>query len=179
MGSIGTLPAFPPLSDGKNEPRAALGVRQDNQYNRCKISTGGPDSGARKRARKRTLTSKTCRQAALASAAFLVCIVTAEAAPKPAQPVPLPRPRPVAVTPKAIPGPAKATVKSTVPLAVASTTATGSDDLAAVRRAIDLVKRNKMSDAAEVGRSVTDPVARKLVEWAILRAEDDDFSFER
>ena len=36
-----------------------------------------------------------------------------------------------------------------------------------------------MTDATEVARSVTDPVARKLIEWAILRAEDDDFSFDR
>lgn len=121
------------------------------------------------------------RQAALASAAFLLCAVAAEAAPKPASPVPLPRPRPVAASPKAIaPAQAKpAAVKSTVPLAIATTAATGSDDLAAVRKAIDLVKKDKMTDASDVARSIGDPVARKLIEWAILRAEDDDFSFER
>lgn len=127
------------------------------------------------------MTSKIYRQAALASVAFLVCGVAAEAAPKPAHPVPIPRSRPVATGPKAVVSPPKktATVKSTVPLAVATTAATGADDLAIVRRAFDLVKKDKMADAAELGRGVSDPVARKLIEWAILRAEDDEFSFER
>jgi soluble lytic murein transglycosylase len=155
------------------------------------------------------LTPRQYRQAALASAALLLCAVAAEAAPKPAGPVPLPRPRPVAAKPQASPSvaakptaitpaakPQAATVatanpatapvaakpapaKSTVPLAVAPTTTTGSDDLAAVRKAIDLIKKDKMTDAADVGRSAADPVARKLIEWAILRAEDDEFNFDR
>ena len=127
------------------------------------------------------MTSKMFRQAALASVALFVCATAGEAAPKPANAVPLPRPRPVATSPATgAPVQAKpAAVKSMVPLAVASTATTGSDDLAAVRKAIDLVKKDKMTDAANIGRSVADPVARKLIEWAILRAEDDDFNFER
>lgn len=136
------------------------------------------------------MTLKQYRQAALASAALLLCAAAAEAAPKPAGPVPLPRPRPVAASPKAAPVAAKPTAaapvaaakpaaKSTVPLAVAPTASTGADDLAAVRKAIDLVKKDKMTEATEVSRAVSDPVARKLIEWAILRAEDDEFNFDR
>ncbi len=36
-----------------------------------------------------------------------------------------------------------------------------------------------MTDATQVANAVTDPVARKLIEWVILRAEDDEFSFQR
>ena len=139
------------------------------------------------------MTLRHCRQAALASTALLLGVLVADAAPKPTKPVPLPRPKPVAAsqkaapvavsakavpaapTPKAKPAPAK----PAVPLAVAATTSTGADDFSAVRRAMDLVKKDKMSDAADVARSVSDPVARKLIEWAILRGEDDEFNFER
>ena len=103
------------------------------------------------RARKGPLNSKMYRQAALASAALIIGAAVAEAAPKPANPVPLPRPRPVAVAPKAaVPVQPKAATKSTVPLAVASTAVTGADDLAAVRQAIDLVKKDKLTDATDV-----------------------------
>ena len=161
------------------------------------------------RARTGPLTSKQYRYAALASAALILGAVAAEAAPKPAGPVPLPRPRPVATKPQAgtlvatkptaiapaakpqaavvaaanpaaVPIVAKpAPAKSTVPLAVAPTTSTGADDIAAVRKALDFVKRDKMTEASDVGRSVSDPVARKLIEWATLRAEDDEFNFDR
>ena len=120
------------------------------------------------------------RQAALASAALIIGAAVAEAAPKPANPVPLPRPRPVAVAPKAaVPVQPKAATKPTVPLAVASTAVTGADDLAVVRQTIDLVKKNKLSDATDLAQTVSDPVARKLIEWVILRAEENGFNFER
>ncbi len=147
------------------------------------------------------MTPKHCRQTALVSAAILLGALAAEAAPKPNQPVPLPRPRPVAASPKAAAAvgvsakataPAAVSPKATapltakpapakpgVPLAVAPTASTGADDLAAVRKAMDFVKKDKMSDASDVARSVADPVARKLIEWAILRAEDDEFNFDR
>ncbi|MDT3686561.1 MAG: lytic transglycosylase domain-containing protein [Pseudorhodoplanes sp.] len=62
---------------------------------------------------------------------------------------------------------------------LAPTAATSPADLAAVKQAIDLVRKGKNSAATEVMRSVGDPVARKVIEWAVLRAEDDDFNFER
>lgn len=67
--------------------------------------------------------------------------------------------------------------QSPLPVAAASTTSPA--DLAAVKQAIDLVRKGKNSAATDVIRSVGDPVARKVIEWAVLRAEDDDFDFER
>jgi peptidoglycan lytic transglycosylase len=126
------------------------------------------------------LNSKIYRQAALASAALLMSAAMGHAASKQGSPVPLPRPRPIEVAPKvAVPAPAKAAIKSTPPLAVASTAATGADDLAVVRQAIDLVKKNKLSDATDAAHAVSDPVSRKLIEWVILRAQDNSFNFER
>jgi soluble lytic murein transglycosylase len=129
---------------------------------------------------------------------LLIGVLAAEAGPKPTKPVPLPRPKPVAASPKAVPIAASPKVapvaaaptapaphakptpaKPAVPLAVAPTASTGADDLSAVRKAMDFVKKDKMSDAAAIARSVTDPVARKLIEWAILRGEDDEFNFDR
>ena len=126
------------------------------------------------------MNSKIYRQAALASAALLMSAAMGHAASKQGSPVPLPRPRPIEVAPKvAVPAPAKAAIKSTPPLAVASTAATGADDLAVVRQAIDLVKKNKLSDATDAAHAVSDPVSRKLIEWVILRAQENSFNFER
>lgn len=46
-------------------------------------------------------------------------------------------------------------------------------DLDAVKQAIDLVHHDKTQDATEVERRISDPVARKVVEWAILRSDDN------
>lgn len=96
--------------------------------------------------------------------------------------VPLPRARPSApaITGSVTPQPQKdARPRSTVPLAVASTTATPAGDLPALKKAIELARNDKMAEATAIGKGLSDPLARKLVEWVILRAEDDDFNFER
>ena len=46
-------------------------------------------------------------------------------------------------------------------------------DFEAVKQALDLVRRGHTEEAGEVGRRIEDPVARKLVEWAILRSDDN------
>jgi soluble lytic murein transglycosylase len=46
-------------------------------------------------------------------------------------------------------------------------------DLDAVKQAIDLTRRGKSQDAADVQRRIEDPLARKVVEWAILRSDDN------
>jgi soluble lytic murein transglycosylase len=63
-------------------------------------------------------------------------------------------------------------------LATAATTATSPLDLSAVKQALDLVRKNRQDEATTTANSITDPLARKLVEWVILRSEDgsDDFS---
>ena len=52
-------------------------------------------------------------------------------------------------------------------------------ELAATKQAIELVHQRKLGEAAEFARSIGDPVARKLVEWALLRRSDGDAGFER
>jgi soluble lytic murein transglycosylase len=63
--------------------------------------------------------------------------------------------------------------------AIAPTAATSPLDLTAVKQAIDLVRKNRQDEATNVESSITDPLARKLVEWAILRSEDGSSDFSR
>jgi soluble lytic murein transglycosylase len=65
------------------------------------------------------------------------------------------------------------------PFATAATTTTSPLDLSAVKQAIDLVRKNRQGEATDVERTISDPVARKLVEWVILRSEDGSSDFSR
>jgi soluble lytic murein transglycosylase len=65
------------------------------------------------------------------------------------------------------------------PFAVAPTTATSQDDIAAVKRAIEAALRGKLADADAAENSIKDPVARKLAEWAILRSDSTNPTFAR
>jgi soluble lytic murein transglycosylase len=114
----------------------------------------------------------------------------AEAAAPKLVPVPLPRPRPPVAAQKqpasvqpivtsAIASPAAAPAPRAAPLAMAAAGETSAADLAAIKQGLELAKKDKMAEAAAVARSIGDQVGRKLVEWAILRAEDDDFEFTR
>jgi hypothetical protein len=67
--------------------------------------------------------------------------------------IPLPRPRP-----------AVATLPS---------------DLAAAKQAIELVRQGKPSEATTLARSIGDPVAQTLVEWALLRHAESTAGFTR
>jgi soluble lytic murein transglycosylase len=64
-------------------------------------------------------------------------------------------------------------------LQVAESTATPAADVALVKQAIDLVRRGSTSQAAAVQKTITDPLARTLVEWSILRSEENDGGFDR
>ena len=52
-------------------------------------------------------------------------------------------------------------------------------DLAAAKRAIELVRQHKFSDATTLAASINDPVARKLIEWILLRDPDSPADFDR
>ena len=60
-----------------------------------------------------------------------------------------------------------------------ATSTTSPLDVAAVKQAIDLVHKNRTDEATSVEGTISDPVARKLVEWAILRSDDADLDFSR
>jgi len=52
-------------------------------------------------------------------------------------------------------------------------------DLAAVRQAIDLVRKSKTGEATAIAKTIGDPAAQKLVEWFILRHPDGEAKFDR
>jgi soluble lytic murein transglycosylase len=52
-------------------------------------------------------------------------------------------------------------------------------ELAPVRQAFDLIRKGKFEDATALQGSIADPVARKLVEWMLLRRGDSNVGFSR
>jgi soluble lytic murein transglycosylase len=71
------------------------------------------------------------------------------------------------------------TPRIVAPFAPATTTATSPLDLSTVKQALDLVRKNRQDEATTVAGSITDTLARKLVEWVILRSEDGSNDFWR
>jgi soluble lytic murein transglycosylase len=130
----------------------------------------------------------------------------ADAATKPR--IPLPKPRPIArnvvprttppaaniVAKNALPVPSTAALapatrqhaalpppsrKPSAPAAVATTSSTSQADTEALENVIELVRKHKPADATQAEGAISDPVARKLAEWIILRSEDNGASVER
>jgi soluble lytic murein transglycosylase len=128
----------------------------------------------------------------LAVAGVLGLAAGAAAASTPFKHVPLPRPRPhIAATHQAVPlAPAAraasvpgefhtASLTTSVPLsreevAYAPAISTSQSDLSGVREAIELARHGKTADATDIEHRIEDPLARKLVEWAILRSDDNN-----
>jgi soluble lytic murein transglycosylase len=54
-----------------------------------------------------------------------------------------------------------------------------SPDLAATKQAIALVRQRKFTDATTLAASIKDPIAQKVVEWALLRNSDGTAGFDR
>jgi len=65
------------------------------------------------------------------------------------------------------------------PLARAESSATSAADVALVKQALELVHRGRTSDATALEKTISDPLARKLVEWTILRSDENDAGFDR
>lgn len=67
------------------------------------------------------------------------------------------------------------------PAALQHSTATpaSSSDVDAVKHALELVRRHQSDEATAIEAGIHDPVARKVVEWAILRSDDTKASFDR
>ena len=64
------------------------------------------------------------------------------------------------------------------PLAPPPVTASAAD-LATAHDALALARRSKTSDATDLEQRISDPLARKIVEWAILRGDDNTANFSR
>ncbi len=69
--------------------------------------------------------------------------------------------------------------KPAVPAAMASTSTTPQSDKEGLENVIELVRAHKAADATQAQAAITDPVARKLAEWFILRSDDNGASVER
>ena len=84
--------------------------------------------------------------------------------------------------PKARPGnaPAKAAAPSSTArpapqppqFSLAASDSTSAADIAALRDGVAAARRGKTAQAADLQRTIHDPVARKLVEWTILRSDE-------
>jgi soluble lytic murein transglycosylase len=64
-------------------------------------------------------------------------------------------------------------------LAVAEATATSPLDLTAVKQAISMVHKDRADEATNIEHTISDALARKLVEWTILRSDDTSVDFSR
>src|SRR5262249_59936770 len=64
-------------------------------------------------------------------------------------------------------------------LVFSSNASVAKPDLDAAKQAIDLVHRGKTQEATDAQHRIADPLARKLVEWAILRSDDNNADFSR
>jgi soluble lytic murein transglycosylase len=115
--------------------------------------------------------------------------------------VPLPRPRPpmaragtapaapekavvapVAIHPAAAgaPLPAPAAPRPPAnPFALAATHETSSADVASLKHVIEAIRGKRIAEADAAERSLSDPVARKLAEWIILRSDATDAGYAR
>jgi soluble lytic murein transglycosylase len=63
--------------------------------------------------------------------------------------------------------------------AMAASSTTSPLDIAAVKQAMDLAHHGRTDDATSTEGTISDPVARKLVEWVTLRADETDADFSR
>jgi soluble lytic murein transglycosylase len=75
--------------------------------------------------------------------------------------------------------PRATTRPSPKPFAPATTSSTPRDDVAAVKRVIELSRKGKDAAANDEMAGIHDPVARKLAEWAYLRSDGTNPGFER
>ncbi|MGA8900504.1 lytic transglycosylase domain-containing protein [Bradyrhizobium sp.] len=62
---------------------------------------------------------------------------------------------------------------------MATTSSTSAGDKEALENVIELVRKHKPADATEAEAAISDPLARKLAEWIVLRSEDNGASVER
>ena len=76
----------------------------------------------------------------------------------------------------ALPGPA---LRSTPALAMAASAATSPLDLAAVKQAVELIGKGRVDEATNIESTISDPLARKLVEWLVLRSDNSSADFSR
>jgi soluble lytic murein transglycosylase len=96
--------------------------------------------------------------------------------------IPLPRARP---QPAAGAGPHAKTASLGPPAAAASTAPPAASldisatDLATLKEAITLARNSKTGQVTDLQKTITDPLARKLVEWVLLRSDNNTGDYSR
>ncbi len=76
----------------------------------------------------------------------------------------------------AAPTPAR---KPVLPAAIAATNSTSRADLDALENVIEQIRKHSPDDATQTEATISDPVARKLAEWIILRSDNNNATVER
>ena len=94
----------------------------------------------------------------------------------PSLPPPIAAPAPAARQRVTTPTPAHRPV---TPAAVAATSSTSRADLDTLENVIDLVRKHRADEATQAEATISDPVARKLAEWLILRSDGNNATVER
>ncbi len=69
--------------------------------------------------------------------------------------------------------------KPVAPAAIAATASTSQSDKDTLENVIELVRKHKPDDATQAEQAISDPVARKLAEWVILRSDNNNATVER
>jgi len=69
--------------------------------------------------------------------------------------------------------------KQVAPAAVAATSSTSQADTDALENVIELIRKHRPDDATQVEATISDPVAKKLSEWIILRSDNNNATVER
>ncbi|MBR1232362.1 lytic transglycosylase domain-containing protein [Bradyrhizobium sp. AUGA SZCCT0182] len=126
----------------------------------------------------RNVVPKTTPAANPTAASPTAAIPTQHAAPAttaPAAPIPAPVLAPATRQHAALP----AARKPVTAAAVAATSSTSQSDKDALENVIELIRKRKPGDATQAQAAISDPVARKLAEWVILRSDDNGASVER
>ncbi|MEX2035258.1 MAG: transglycosylase SLT domain-containing protein [Xanthobacteraceae bacterium] len=179
-------------------PRATAGKSATAQAGTIKLAAKKHHAKSPKQAKPSTLAKAKSKSRGKPAAA-----PAAKQTPSKASAVPLPSARPASGA-KGAPGlapPVAAALQPTLPkqpdagAAIASTPSdsgakrqaipppattiitTAAIDVAAVKRAIEMVRNHKQSDANEVKKTIADPLARKLVDWVMLRSDDSGSDF--
>jgi soluble lytic murein transglycosylase len=92
--------------------------------------------------------------------------------------IPLPRPRPTTIITR-ISMADSVVARPSLPLAMAQATSASPTDLAAVKEALDLIKRHRPDEATPIAATLRDPLTRTLIEWAVLHSDDTKAGFDR
>jgi soluble lytic murein transglycosylase len=128
---------------------------------------------------KATASKATARNSAGSQKAPLSLAPSASTAAIPVSAAPTNVPSPVPAVQAPISARPDMPPRTAPPFALAATSATSPLDLSAVKQAIDLVRKNRQDEATNIESTITDPLARKVVEWVILRSEDGSSDFSR